>query len=234
MATKPITVESSSSGATVIGHVGKLAWVAKAIAWRGAFCIAPCRFFQDEMTISSEQKDFIEKEILSRTLQGAFQRVQIYDKSATNEDREQFREIARNLLRKSSVPYRIRKISSQEHINNIDTLKSELKIVKFGVAQKLLNLYLKWLWCAGYLYDAPPHCPIDSIILAKIKTQEPRWPLLSKELYEERVRKISEIAQQEGLEIASWELRFFNHWNPAYGAGDKPGRKKSEKVLKQK
>jgi hypothetical protein len=39
MAVKPITVESSSSGATVIGHVGKLAWVAQAIAWRGAFCV---------------------------------------------------------------------------------------------------------------------------------------------------------------------------------------------------
>jgi len=38
MATKPITVKSSSSGATVIGHVGKLAWVAQVITWRGAFC----------------------------------------------------------------------------------------------------------------------------------------------------------------------------------------------------
>lgn len=36
---------------------------------------------------------------------------------------------------------------------------------RIGLAQKALNLYLKYLWCAD-LAARPPHCPVDAIILA--------------------------------------------------------------------
>jgi hypothetical protein len=34
---------------------------------------------------------------------------------------------------------------------------------RVGAAQKLLNLYLKFLWCLGKV-DMPPHLPLDSIV----------------------------------------------------------------------
>ncbi|MNE55421.1 hypothetical protein D3C80_1502530 [compost metagenome] len=39
---------------------------------------------------------------------------------------------------------------------------------KIGVAQKLINLHLKYLWTTGYTNE-PPHCLIDGIIRDKAK-----------------------------------------------------------------
>ncbi len=39
---------------------------------------------------------------------------------------------------------------------------------RVGIAQKALNLYLKYLWCLGKITE-PPHCPFDSIIISEIK-----------------------------------------------------------------
>lgn len=36
--------------------------------------------------------------------------------------------------------------------------------MKIGHAQKALNLYLKYMWCAGWVRE-PPHCPFDRIVL---------------------------------------------------------------------
>ena len=37
--------------------------------------------------------------------------------------------------------------------------------LKFGRAQKLLNMYLKYMWCANKIPKIPPHCPFDDIII---------------------------------------------------------------------
>lgn len=168
------------------------------------------------MTTTLEQRAFVENEILSRTIRGAFQRVHIYDKVSKDDDRGSFREKVKKSLQRCAAPYRTQKVSPHEHLENIDCLRGDLKIVSFGVAQKLLNLYLKCLWCVGYLYDTPPHCPVDSIILAKIKSPVPRWPSLDRENYEERIRAIESLARQEGIGVAEWELSFFNEANPTY------------------
>ena len=36
--------------------------------------------------------------------------------------------------------------------------------MRFGFAQKLLNMYLKYMWCAGEM-PTPPHCPFDRRII---------------------------------------------------------------------
>lgn len=38
----------------------------------------------------------------------------------------------------------------------------------FGRAQKLLNMYLKYMWCAQKISETPPHCPFDDIIINKV------------------------------------------------------------------
>ena len=37
----------------------------------------------------------------------------------------------------------------------------------FGRAQKFVNLYLKFMWCAGEIF-VPPHCPFDDIIISRL------------------------------------------------------------------
>lgn len=38
--------------------------------------------------------------------------------------------------------------------------------LKFGRAQKILNGYLKYLWCAGRI-NTPPHCPFDDRVILR-------------------------------------------------------------------
>ena len=67
-----------------------------------------------------------------------------------------------------------RAVDSETHIANIvavkEALSEEFKLclpdgrVRFGSAQKLLNQYLKYLWCAGHI-SAPPHCPFDNLVI---------------------------------------------------------------------
>ena len=37
---------------------------------------------------------------------------------------------------------------------------------KIGVAQRLLNLQLKYLWCIG-IAGEPPNCPVDRVMINK-------------------------------------------------------------------
>ena len=41
--------------------------------------------------------------------------------------------------------------------------------LKFGRAQKLLNMYLKYMWCANK--TSPPHCPFDNIIISRLVSE---------------------------------------------------------------
>ena len=38
--------------------------------------------------------------------------------------------------------------------------------LRFGRAQKLLNMYFKYMWCADEI--SPPHCPFDNIIIKRL------------------------------------------------------------------
>lgn len=76
---------------------------------------------------------------------------------------------------------------------------------RIGLAQKALNLYLKYLWCAGFA-ARPPHCPVDAIILeaAGIRDATP-WTRLDS--IEEYVRLIHRLRDgTKGQPIAEWEL----------------------------
>ena len=73
---------------------------------------------------------------------------------------------------------------------------------------KLLNLQLKYLWCAG-MVKKPPHCPVDRIILEKTKLRgKCNWTEIdSIERYEEVIQVFTEQADSEGFKhIADWEL----------------------------
>lgn len=84
--------------------------------------------------------------------------------------------------------------------------------VTFGVAQKLLNLYLKYLWCLGEI-DTPPHCPVDSRILVTVGLPNVRWSKMDKGVYKNIIARIKEVADESGFaNMSEWELETFNAW----------------------
>jgi hypothetical protein len=82
--------------------------------------------------------------------------------------------------------------------------------LRFGIAQKLINLYLKYRWCLGQI-PTPPHCPFDRIIISKIglyngviNWTEIDCPNTYRSLVEKAQIKAGEMS------IAEWELLEFS------------------------
>ena len=79
---------------------------------------------------------------------------------------------------------------------------------RIGIAQKLINLHLKYLWCSGVIQE-PPHCPIDGIIrdVAKLNYD---WIISDNiEEYKEAIESLNKISQRKHETLAQWELREF-------------------------
>jgi hypothetical protein len=130
---------------------------------------------------------FLHQEYWSLTVQASFSRANVYkkgleDNSATEKKKVKFKSGLLNHIKELvESQYSKSEVTENSHIQNIQNLIAESekhadilnddkgKRITFGVAQKLLNLYLKYLWCAGDLKIAPPHFPVDRMILEEIK-----------------------------------------------------------------
>ena len=145
----------------------------------------------------------------------------LYDPEATEPERKKFRQYVSAYCEKYLLhQYKTDEVSAADHCKNIGKLQSHVnheypykKVLygshfNIGVAQKLLNLQLKYLWCMGEI-KTPPHCPVDSIILKKIKLKDRcNWTKIDSILrYEKVIKAITEQAIKDGYKnIAEWEL----------------------------
>jgi hypothetical protein len=112
-------------------------------------------------------------------------------------------------------------IVDKDHVGNIVNLAKELSTkhadilyegrFRIGSAQKALNLYLKYLWCVGEI-PAPPHCPFDSQIVARLPGYEHiRWTRLDEiDMYEKLVKAARDLADRVGKTLPVWELEMYN------------------------
>ena len=126
-----------------------------------------------------ELEKFLEQETLTLSVRGALERSGTYRKDAASDKRRQELGCSlRKFLSSRLEDYRTKPVSDHQHVANIKCLASELSarhhaildggIFRIGVAQKALNLYLKYGWARGIILE-PPHCPIDSTVLGNIK-----------------------------------------------------------------
>ena len=70
--------------------------------------------------------------------------------------------------------YKTRKVKDDEHVNNIEKLRARVtkrcgrflkkRKLRFGTAQKYLNVELKRRWL-DEKYSEPPHCPFDRYVI---------------------------------------------------------------------
>lgn len=161
------------------------------------------------------------------SIQAAFARGYIYKngKDISVANKGKLKETIKKLLNRFSKEYE-KEVSSDIHITNIlqfadeitkkhrDILNSEFRI---GTAQKVFNLYLKYLWCVGLA--KPPHCPFDSAIYEVLRKSDrvsmkgilPWTKLNEKAQYVKLIENVDKARRNEES-IAEWECRIWLEW----------------------
>ena len=166
----------------------------------------------NKLDINVEKEKFLRWQFFILTVSASFSRANIYRDVASEARKKEFKDtlfiainsIANNLQNiKSESDYisRIQMIIHQS--NNCDDILQGGQL-RFGVAQKVVNLYLKYLWCAGIIETTPPHFPLDRLIQKGSKIIN--WTSLDDS--EEYLKKINEIHPDK--DKAEWELREYN------------------------
>jgi hypothetical protein len=168
---------------------------------------------------------FIKDEIWMLTIGGAFQRANVYEALTSEDERNVFKNELKDFINILSEQYISSSIDEKKHIENIHSIKiftSKFRSLlnggslNFGISQKLLNLYLKYLWCLDILKVAPPHFPVDSIIQSKLKVKTPYpWTKMNDEIeYLKIIQKAKdELVNSEATNLAELELHLFNRRN---------------------
>jgi len=184
--------------------------------------------------MTQAQWDFLEGEFLTLSVSGALQHSSTYA-TEDEKDRDTVRRELRSGLCDLSAKYSS-EVGEEEHLKNIQGLARHVNMscapflngdhLRLGVAQKALNLYLKYLWCVGKIQIPPPHCPFDNSVInviGKLKLPtgcERRWTLADKlEHYCDWVSAAKEEAKKKDLSLAEWELRAWNAAQPGGKAG---------------
>ena len=169
---------------------------------------------------------FLERETLMLTVNGALGHNSTYRDGVVEDRRKKFRESLKSHLKARLEEYRAGPVNDDRHVANIKALSSGLsechqKILidgrfRIGAAQKALNLYLKYGW-AREIIPEPPHCPIDAIVLKKIKRcpkstrcqicLNTTWTKIdTTQEYRHFIDKAKVAAHRQGQSLAKWEL----------------------------
>lgn len=185
------------------------------------------------VTVADEISKYVRSEAMKLTLWGGLSTrrgPRIYKESAKRRRRESFNEKLRVLIDEWAMKYKEAFIDGKKHTANVTELaecitKDHSDILhgnrlRIGIAQKLLNLYLKYLWVFGQMEEwktkLPPHCPFDNKIigyLRKIDKMIPaKWTDISTEHEYEKLISAAKTAcaQEKFNSIAEWELVKYN------------------------
>lgn len=162
---------------------------------------------------------FVNSEIWILVFGGAFQRANVYKENISENQRKEFREFLMAFVDAKILPQYKTVVDEDVHIQNIESLithanqKAELlkeNTFRFGVAQKIVNLFLKYHWCLGNI-ECPPHFPVDRIIQGKLKIPIIPWTEMDEVgQYRDIINFAKEKASAEGVSLAQWELQNFS------------------------
>lgn len=175
---------------------------------------------------------FLNNEIWVLTFGGGFQRANIYkNKKVSTKERKEFREALRNHIEDLVDNQFQDEIDAEKHIKNIQSIVNFSKNtsfgeapipLNFGVAQKLLNLYLKYSWCSGKMKTDPVHFPVDRLIQGKLNKEAEKlniptlkikaWTQFKDEKDYKKIIEFAEIVRAQRypkLSLAEMELEIF-------------------------
>ena len=115
------------------------------------------------------KSNFIINELWQLSIAGAFQRAGIYRPEASEEAKNKFKRELKEDLESFIAEQYFKPCTEEQHLKNIEKLSEHTKdyadILKggqlnIGVSQKVLNLFLKYVWCLK-LIPTPPHFPVE-------------------------------------------------------------------------
>jgi hypothetical protein len=171
--------------------------------------------------VMNNKIEFIKKELLILAWAASIQRANLYRKNTGSNQSSipaiQFRKGLITFLTEKIIPQYVKGCPEENHYRNIEALITHANKIdpgilgtegyKYGVAQKLLNLALKYCWCLG-LGTEPPHCPIDRIIISQTSYDgKINWTrILRRSEYKDIIKELKVLAENKGLTIAQWEL----------------------------
>jgi hypothetical protein len=132
-------------------------------------------------------------------------------------DARRFRNNVIEYLSSKVLPNYGTTIPEDQHYRNLEGLVSYGNSIgqgvlgiaghKNGVAQKLLNLALKYYWCLDVIPE-PPHCPIDRIVIDRTRHRGRSWTNINvRREYEEIIEDVRRLAGN--CSIALWELTMY-------------------------
>jgi hypothetical protein len=166
------------------------------------------------------RKQYLIKELWILAWNASVQHASLYKPGAWQNDRDRiskFRGTIISYVSESLIPKYKQVVTETEHCKNITDLisfanSSDEGVLgtegyKYGIAQKLLNLSLKYYWCLGEIIE-PPHCPVDKIVIDKTSLRgRINWTQITKEAeYLKVICEIAKLAKYTNQSIAVWEL----------------------------
>lgn len=164
---------------------------------------------------NKEKEKFLKWQFFILTISASFSRANIYLPEVDEKQRLAFKNHLFDSLERLSGHYHA-EVSEDRHIAIIsDFIQDSTKfsdilqdgMLRYGVAQKMVNLYFKYLWCAGYIAHTPKHFPLDRLI-QKGTRDIISWTQLTEEDDHKYLAKLNELCP--GEDKAQWELREYN------------------------
>lgn len=174
------------------------------------------------------KEEFIQNEIWMLTFNAAFQRANVFKSNLSpkeEQDKQDLKTFIKLDMEGLILPSYNKLISDKNHIANINEIRRRSTDYKhilnngsfsFGVCQKILNLYLKYLWCLNMVKFTPPHFPVDRIIQSKLGIKHPvAWTTdMDEEKYMEIINHSRSLLSKYDKEnIAELELYLFERRN---------------------
>ena len=170
---------------------------------------------------------FIRDEIYTLSWSAAVGRSKIYKENIGESERLEIKNFVKSFIDNNFISYYQNTVNDKTHNQNIINLSKELSkkfttilydnVFRIGTSQKVLNLYLKYLWCMDKI-QTPPHCPIDGVILnilaKRSLTKDQRnifsisWTKLND--IDEYFKIIQEARTIVGSDLSSWELKYWS------------------------
>ncbi len=176
----------------------------------------------------NDKTKYILGELWISAWNASVQHASLYKDSAWKNNRDEiniFKNKVVGHIKENIIPQYKEKVEEQRHCENIKNLVAHANgadtgvlgkhLYKYGIAQKLLNLALKYYWCIGEI-EEPPHCPVDKIVIDQTSFRgRVNWTqILTEKEYLNIIAAIRALAVAENCSIAQWELNNYERRQP--------------------
>lgn len=179
------------------------------------------------MPLYEDKLEFMRYEVGILTLKAALSTragsAPVYSEACRANQRVPVRRTLRRELGDLETAYPYGNVSLSEHCEYIASLANRISQTyqnslhqgrfRYGIAQKLVNLHLKYLWSIG-LIGEPPHCPLDGIVCDLANLNYDWTNSNSQYEYENAIKTLTSLAKPSSL--SGWELQKFRRREQEY------------------